>query len=89
MVGGRQAFLQLSRLVVMAVAPIPILLLLIAIELAKVAIFTMILDYPLVVVNSFVIVPAVIVVVVRIVHAITVAATASGQGGREECDGEE
>lgn len=58
-------------IVVMTVPPVPIFLLLIVVQLAKVPIVPMIFDDPLMVVDGFVIVPAVIVVIVRVVHPVS------------------
>ena len=74
--------------IVMAVAPVPVLLLVILVQSAKVAVVTMMFDYPLMVVDSLVIVPAMIVVVIRIVDTIASGCTASGYGWGEECGGQ-
>ena len=76
-------------IVVMTVPPVPICLLLVVVQLAKVSIVPMIFDDPLMVVDGFVIVPAVIVVVVRVVHAIASTSATRGQGWREKSDGQQ
>jgi hypothetical protein len=75
-------------IIVMVVAPVPISLLVILAQSAKVAVVTMILHDPLTVVDSFVIVPAMIVVVIGIVDSVASGCTASGHRWREECDGQ-
>jgi hypothetical protein len=75
--------------VVMIVAPVPVLLLLIAVQSAKISIFAMIFDHPLMVVDSFMIVPAVIVVVVRVVGAIGSSGTSRRYGGPEKSSGQQ
>ena len=75
-------------IIVMAVAPVPVLFLVVLVQSAKVAVVTMIFDHPLTVVDSFVIVPAMIVVVIGIIDTIGSGCTASGQRWREECDGQ-
>ena len=76
-------------IIVMVVAPVPISLLVILVQSVKVAVVTMILDHPLMVVDSFVIVPAMIVVVIGIVDAVGSGGTASGNCGCEECGGQQ
>jgi hypothetical protein len=76
-------------IIVMIVAPFPISLLFILVQSAKVAVVTMILDHPLMVVDRFVIVPAMIVVVVGIVGAVGSSCTTSGHGWGEECGGQQ
>src|SRR4029077_9553406 len=76
-------------IIVMAVAPVPVLFLVVLVQSAKVAVVTMIFDHPLTVVDSFVIVPAMIVVVIGIIDTIGSGCTASGHRWREECDGQE
>jgi hypothetical protein len=76
-------------IIVMIVAPFPISLLFILVQSAKVAVVTMILDHPLMVVDSFVIVPAMIVVVIGIVDAVGSSGTASGHCWRKECGGQQ
>src|SRR5229473_5646617 len=75
--------------VVMIVPPGPVFLLLIAVQSAKVAIVAMIFDNPLMVVNSFVIVPSVIVIVVRIVGAIGSSGASCGYGRSEKSRGQQ
>jgi hypothetical protein len=74
--------------IVMAVAPVPVLFLVVPAQSAIVAVVTTIFDHPLMVVDSFVVVPAMIVVVIGIVDTIGSGCTASGQRRREECDGQ-
>jgi hypothetical protein len=76
-------------IIVMVVAPVPISLLVILVQSAKVAVVTMIRDHPLMVVDSFVIVPAMIVVVIGIVDAVGSSGTASGHCWSEECGGQQ
>src|ERR1700724_2365830 len=76
-------------IIVMAVAPVPVLFLVVLVQSAKVAVVTMIFDHPLTVVDSFVIVPAMIVVVIGIIDTIGSGCTASGHRWCEECDGQE
>ena len=66
---------------VMIVTPGPVLFLFVVVQFAKVAIIAMVFDCPLMVVNILVTIPAVIVVVVRIVNAIA-RFTTSGRHGR-------
>jgi hypothetical protein len=73
-------------IIVMIVPPVPVFLLLIAVQFAKVSIVAMIVDYPLMVVDGFVIVPVVIVVVVRVVDAIASSCTTRSYGGCEKRD---
>ncbi len=73
----------------MIVPPVPILFLLITIQLAKIAIVTMIFDHPLMVIDPFVIVSAMILVVIRVVDAIAAGCTAGGHGRREERGGQQ
>ena len=71
-------------IIVMIVPLGPIFLLLIVIQSAKVPIFPMIVDDPLMVVDDFVIVPAVIVVVVRVVDRIASSCSTRRRGRCEK-----
>src|SRR5580700_6407867 len=71
-------------LVGMAVAPGPVFLLFVFVELAEIAVFVAVgFAGPLLVVDALVVVPAVIVVVVRVVGAVVVVIGAT-QGGERE-----
>jgi hypothetical protein len=76
-------------IIVMAVPPVPVCLLLVVVQPAKVPIVPMIFDYPLMVVDVFVIVPAVIVVVVRVVHPVASGRTACSCGWDEKGCGQQ
>jgi len=69
--------------VVTTVAPLPVLLLIVLFQFPKGSIVTMILYDPLMVIDIFVTIPAMIVVVVRVVVAS--GCTARSRGRREEC----
>jgi hypothetical protein len=75
-------------MIVVTMPPSPVLFLIVAIQFAKVAILAMIFGDPLVVIDGFVSIPAVIVVVVRVVYAIATSTT-RGQGWREKSDGQQ
>jgi hypothetical protein len=75
--------------IVMIVTPSPIFLLPIMVQSAKVAILATIFDDPLMVVDIFVIVPAVIVVVIRVVDAIGSGCTPGSQDRRETSRGQQ
>src|SRR5437588_6130328 len=65
-------------IMIVFVTPGPIFLLLITVQSAEVAIFVMILNHPLMVINALVIVPAVVVMVVGIVVSIGSSRATSG-----------
>ena len=70
---------MIAVVITVAVPPIPVFLLLVVVQLAKVAMrFAMGFDRPLVVEDDLVIVPAMIVVVVGIVDAVVVVFGTSG-----------
>jgi hypothetical protein len=75
--------------VVMIVPPLPIFFLLIAVQLAKIPIVSMIVDHPLMVVDGFVIVPAVIVVAVGIVHSVAPRFTTRSYGRSKKSHGQQ
>ena len=68
-----------------AVAPFPVLPLLIVVQFTEVAIIPVILYHPLMLVDRFVIVPAMIVIVIRIVDTIAAGGTTGRYGRHEEC----
>jgi hypothetical protein len=57
-------------LVLVLVAPVPVLLLLVGVALFEVDVLPVGLRFPLVVIDNFIVIPGVIVAVVRVVNAI-------------------
>ena len=87
--GGRKSDLPAARagiyrlvVVFMMVPPIPVLLLLILVEATIVAMRVPVIFHdPLLIVNSFMAIPVVVVTVIRIVHPVSCAS-----GGHQRCN---
>ena len=75
--------------IVMTVAPVPIFFLFIVVQSTEVPIFAMIFDDPLMVVHGFGTVPAMIVVIVRVVDAIGSSRTTGSYSRYEESGGQQ
>src|ERR1700731_3957897 len=74
---------------IVIVAPTPVFLLLVAVQLAKVVAVAMRLGGPLLVVDIFVVIPAVIVAVVRVVDSIGAICAPGSDGRREKSGGQQ